>query len=545
MNIPESAEPVTARFVSIPERRGPILNDIYIRQGRYPEISNEMEVLASEAFANANHLQTGDRISAILNGRLKDVRIVGIAISPEYIYEIRGTEVLPDSKHFGVFWTNRKALEAAFNMDGAFNDLAITLSPGASQGEMIASLDRIFEKYGALGAFGREDHISHNFIKGEIDETSITSTYIPGIFLGISAFLIYVVLSRLVSTQRNQIGVLKAFGFSNTAVGFHYLKFSFLCVLGGAIVGTLFGLWAGSALAKIYVRFFHFPIFLYSAGPDLVLLGFGITFVSAAIGSIGAVRLAIDLPPAEAMRPEKPASFRAGWLERLRLQRWVPIQTRMIARNIARKPVKAGLSVLGLACAVAVMIVGLFAFDAIEYLMHVQFRVINRQDLSVVFQNPMNRKIVYELKHYPGVFQAEPFRMVAVRLRYQHRSKRVGITGLTEKGELHRIVDQHLNKMELPSSGLIMTTALAKALGTHSGDKVIIEVLEGSKPVHEIVVAGIVDEPVGLYGDSCVKCFASRIIHGFRSLSRCRLGSNFKIVLATEKDAVGGGSINP
>ncbi len=361
------------------------------------------------------------------------MQIVGIAISPEYIYEIRGAEVLPDSKHFGVFWANRKALEAAFDMHDSFNDLALTLAPSGSQPFVIASVDQILERYGGLGAYGREEHISHNFIKGEIDETSVTSTYTPAIFLAVSAFLIYIVLSRLVTIQRNQIGLLKAFGFSNGAVGFHYLKFSFLCVFGGAVLGTLLGLWFGSALATVYVRFFHFPIYHYTAGPGLVISGFVITLFSAMLGSIGAVRRAIALPPAEAMRPELPASFRAGWLERLRLQKWISISSRMILRSIARKPLKAALSILGMAWAVAVMILGLYAFDAIEYVMEVQFLVINRHDAAVLLQDPTNWKAVYELQHKPGVLKVEPFRSVAVRLRHEHRSKRVEITGLIAK----------------------------------------------------------------------------------------------------------------
>lgn len=498
LNVPDMPEPATGRFVSIPDQRQAILNDVYIRHGRYPGIANTLEVLASEAFTNANRLKTGDRIYAILNGRLKEVQIVGIAISPEYIYEIRGAEMLPDSKHFGVFWVNRKSMEAAFDMNDAFNDISLTLAPGAHQQQVVVDLDRALERYGGLGAYGREYQISHNFIKGEIDETSITSTYLPAIFLAISAFLISVVLSRLIHTQRNQIGLLKAFGFSKSELAFHYLKFSFLCVLGGAVSGSLVGLWAGSALATVYVRFFHFPVYYYSAGFGVLLSAFGITLFSAAIGSAGAVRRAVALPPAEAMRPDQPANFRSGWMEQFGLQALLSVSSRMIVRNLARRPLKAALSIVGIACAVAVMILGLFAFDALDYIMHVQFRVIHRHDIAVFFQNPMRSNTVHDLAHYPGVIKVEPYRSVAVRLRSEHRSKRVGITGIHANSELRRMVDQQLKKVDLPQSGLVLTSALAKSLRVQTGDRITLEVLEGSKPVREDVVAGIVDEPVGL-----------------------------------------------
>jgi putative ABC transport system permease protein len=499
LDIPGLEEPATARLVSIPDQPESILNDIYIRQGRYPEVSGStVEVLVSEAFATANKLRTGEQISAVLNGRWKNLTISGIAMSPEYVYEIRGAEVLPDNRRFGVFWMNHKVLASLYNMESAFNDIAVTLSRGASQREIISALDRTLEEYGGLGAYGREEQISHNFIKGEIDETSITSTYIPGIFLGIAAFLLNIVLSRLVATQRNQVGLLKAFGYSNFDIGIHYLKFAFLSVAGGAILGSAFGLWAGAALGRVYTRFFHFPVFEYSAGADLLMVAFLISFIAAAAGAMGALRAAADLPPAEAMRPEAPASFRAGWLERFGIARFVSIGARMIARNIARRPVKAALSLVGIALAVAVMLVGLFAFDSLDHLMWVQFRTIQREDVTVLFEDPVGWETVHSLQRMPGVLKVEPFRMASARLRYAHASKRIGILGLLPDGDLRRVMDDNLKKFDLPPSGIILTGALAKQLHAQPGDVLRVEVLEGQRGTGIVTLTNTVEEPVGL-----------------------------------------------
>src|SRR5262249_51699863 len=150
---------------------------------------------------------------------------------------------------------------ALYNMKGVFNDLALSLAPGGNKAAVISELDSLLAPYGGLGAYGREDQISHNFIKGEIDETSVTSTFIPAIFLAVAIFLVNIILSRHVATQRSQIGLLKAFGYSNSAIASHFLKFALVPVLGGTVLGTAAGLWTGYQLAVLYTRFFHFPIF--------------------------------------------------------------------------------------------------------------------------------------------------------------------------------------------------------------------------------------------------------------------------------------------
>jgi putative ABC transport system permease protein len=498
LDIPGLQEPATGRLISIPDNPVPILNDVYIRQGSYPDALRSDEVLVSSAFAEANQLKVGEAISGILNGRWKKLRIVGIAISPEYIYEIRGSEILPDNRRFGVLWMNRTPLAEMYNMEGAFNDLAITLGPGASKREFIARLDRLLEPYGGLGAYGREDQLSHNFIKGEIDETSITSTVVPAIFLAVASFLINIVLSRLVSMQRNQIGLLKAFGYSNSTIATHFLKFAIISVVGGTLVGVAAGLWIGFKLATLYTRFFHFPIFEYSIGAGLLLFGFLISILSAAIGAISAVKKSIKLPPAEAMRPEPPANFHSGKLEQLGLARMVSIPFRMILRNLARRPVKASLSMLGIGLAVAIMVVGLYFFDAFDHLIRLQFTTIQREDVTVLLQNNLGANAIHAISRLPGVLTAEPYTAVAARLRHEHRSKRIAILGLPRDGTLRQIVDQRFRKVSLPTEGIVLTDVLAEQLGVAAGEKLTVEVLEGSRPRRDISLTAVVDEPIGL-----------------------------------------------
>ncbi|MDD2272210.1 MAG: ABC transporter permease [Desulfuromonadaceae bacterium] len=499
LDVPGLREPATGRMVSIPERRGATLNDICLRQGRYPEAGRSDEILASEAFATANRLRPGDRLGAIINGRRQELRIVGIALSPEYVYEVQGGgSLFPDNKRFGVLWMGRDSLAPPYRMEGAFNDLALTLSRGASEAEVIAAVDRILAPYGCLGAYGRNDQLSYRFLADEISQNRISATYVPAIFLAIVAFLLHMALSRLTAMQRTQIGLLKAFGYSSAAVGRHYLKLACCAVAGGAVAGIAAGWYLGFRLTMLYRDFYRFPLLRYESGADVAAIALGITLAAALAGAWGATRGAMALSPAEAMRPELPTAFHSGLFERSGLIRISSTTLRMIVRNIERRFGKACLSMAGIACAAAILVVGQFFYDSIEQMMRIQFDTIQREDVSITFTDPRSSTARQEVAALPAVLRSETYRSVAVRLTSGHRSKRLAITGLDPNGELRRLIGSDLQPLRIPPEGLVLSRALAEALEVSPGEPVTVEILEGSRPVRRVPVTSLVDDLIGL-----------------------------------------------
>ncbi|MBE9079643.1 FtsX-like permease family protein [Romeria aff. gracilis LEGE 07310] len=496
-DVPGLSEPATGRLISIPERQQPMLNDLFIRRGSYIEPGRRDQVLVSEAFATANDLEIGDEIGAVINERWQQLRIVGIALSPEYIYEINAGELFPDSQRFGIVWMNREALATAFDLKGAFNDVALSLMPGASEDEVIFRLDQLLEPYGGLGAYGRDTQVSHQLLDSEIQGLAAAAVAVPLIFLGIAAFLLNLVLARLVSTQREQIAVLKAFGYDNLAVGFHYLKLVLVITLGGAAVGTALGIWLGSLITQVYTQYFQFPVLQYRVEPTLLLTAIGVSGAAAVLGTITAVRQAVSLPPAEAMRPEPPATFRATLLERLGLQRLLSPVGQIILRNLERRIVQTGLAVLGISAAVAILVIGRYFEDATQYIVELQFRQIQREDVTLVFNQPLSSSARYDLTQLPGVLRSEPYRSVPARLRFQHRTYLSGITGLEPQGELRRILDENLQPVMLPESGVVLTASLADKIGITVGDRLTLEILEGERPTRQVPVVGVVEELIG------------------------------------------------
>ena len=499
LDVPGLPEPATGRIVSIPEGSPALLNRLAIRRGRSVEPGRRDEIVASEAFAKANRLSVGDRLGAILNGRRESLHIVGIGLSPEYVYEIAGAgSILPDNRRFGVLWMGRDAVAPAFDMDGAFNDVALTLAPGANREDIFASLDRLLEPWGGLGAYGREDQVSNNFLSNELGELEAEGRTVPPIFLGVAVFLLHVVVTRLVHTQRDQIAVLKALGYRNAAIGVHFLEFVLVMTGAGAAIGAALGAQLARGLTGVYADFFRFPVLRIEAGPDVFAVAVLGSLGVASLGAMGAVRQAAALPPAEAMRPEPPARFRAGFLERLGWARRISPAARIILRNLARRPVRFALSVFGISLAVAILVLGRYFLDVVDEMLDLHFHVVSREQATVAFNVPRSGRASHDLARLPGVWRAESFRAVPVRLRFEHRTKRTALLGLESGATLRRVVGRNRRPIDLPTEGIVLTDHLAETLGLKVGDPLTVEVLEGERPVRAVPVVAVVDELVGV-----------------------------------------------
>ena len=510
--------PGLGRFVSIPDQRQSMLADLHLETGRYLAPGSRDEVIVSKKFALANRLGPGDPLRAVINGRLRELAIVGTAISPEDTYAVPPGALYPDDQRYGIVWMSRDALGPVKQLDGAFNEVLLALAPGANLPQVLAQLDRILEPYGGLGAYGRVHQPSHLILQSELDGNRAMGTAIPAVFLLVAAFLLNIVLGRMIGTQRTEIAVLKAFGYSNVEVGWHYLRFALVAVLGGAVVGILGGIGLGRSMLAMYGAFFDFPTLRYEIGWWLIVLSVGMSAVAASVGALGAVRRAVALPPAEAMRPEPPASFRPGFFERLGLGRLLPPAGRMILRNLERTPWRALFSAIGVAFSVAILVVGMFMFDGVQVMMNLQFRDAQREDLSLTFNRPLSPSAAHALAHLRGVTRVEPFRTVPARLRAGHRQRETAITAMVSDPRLRRVVGADGRQVPMPASGLLMSSMLAEQLDVDAGDTLAVEFLEGQRRVVEVTVAAVIDDFLGVSVHTGLAQL-QRLVGGARAIS--------------------------
>ena len=498
LDVPGMMEPATARLISIPANGENRLNRLYIRRGRMVEPRRSGEVVVSERFAQMHQFRPGDELSAIINGKRKKLFIVGIALSPEYVIQIQPGSIFPDDRRFGVFWINEEDLEAAFDMTGAFNSVTMKLAYGADEMRVIDELDQFLKPFGSIGGFSRDQQISHQYLRDEIAGLRGMALVSPMIFLSVAAFLLNMVLARMITKQREQIAVLKAFGYRNWEVGWHYLGLVLMISLLGTILGTLFGFALAYSMTQAYMEFYKFPVLAFRVDRMAVVLSFLATTLGAVLGTWWSVRAAIRIPPAEAMRPETPTSYQATWLERLFPAKWWTMEMRMVIRNVARRPIKSMLSIVGISMAVAVMLVGNFSMDSLNYLMDFQFGKAQRQDLTVQFVEPAAATVMHEMASLPGVLDSQTVRSVPTRIHYQNRFKKLGIMGIDPAPRLYRLLDRHEAIVPVPEFGIMLSRALAEKLRVKVGDEVQVEVLEGKRPTVDVEVAAIVEEFAGL-----------------------------------------------
>ena len=498
LDVPGLEAPAFGQLISLPDTRPPLLNQVFLRRGRLLQPGRDDEVLASEKFVEANKLEVGDSLVAIINGNRKRLQIVGVVLSPEYVFQVKPGDVVPDPKHFAVLWMNHLALSRAYNMESAFNDLSIKLLRGANVEDVIFRVDRLIDPYGGRGAYGRRDQLSHLLLEGDIDGLKTTGLIAPTIFLAVAAFLLNVVLTRLLALQREQIAALKAFGYTNVVIAWHYMKFVLIITLAGAAVGTVGGVLLARDFTAMIARVYQYPELLMRVRWDVVALAVGVALLAATLGAIGAVIRAVKLPPAEAMRPEPPASFKPTFVERVGIGRYLPNVARMVLRQLERKPTKTGFSILAIALSVGIVVVGSFIQDTVDVLIDVQFRRVQRYDMMVSTVEPLSAEIRYALESVDGVLHVETSRTVPTRLKVAHRSRRVPLQGLPLDADLYQLVDREGRVFRPPAAGVVMSRKLADILQVEPGQMVTAEVLEGKRPTLELPVVALIDDMQGL-----------------------------------------------
>lgn len=498
LDLPGLDEPASGNLRSFPDAGMPELNRLTLRAGRWLAPRGRREVLVGEPFAEANQLHPGDNLSMLLNGRRMDLRIVGIVLSPEFIFEARPGAALPNNRSYGIFWMPYQELASAFDMHGAFNDVCLTLAPGASEGEVISAVDRLLSPYGGRGAYGRDDHSSNVRVSDEIRALTIQAVVFPLIFLSVAAFMANAVLSRLLNLQREQIAILKAFGYANRQVVWHYLKFAMAIVAGGTIVGTAGGLILGQQLVTMFHKLFRFPQLDFHLDSSALFVALLVSALAAGAGVFKAVRNAARLPPAEAMRPEPPANYRVAMIERIGIAKLLPYTFRIAMRNLERRPTQALFTISGLALATSILIVPSSFRDAIAEVLGLQWDVAQRQDVSVGLVQPGSAAVMRHLRQLPGVIQAEPYRVALVRIHFGERRRQVGLQGLPAGGQLNRVTAAGQREIILAGDGIVISEKLAEVLEVKVGDEVRVESLEDRRLTRTVRLAALAEDFAGL-----------------------------------------------
>lgn len=498
LDIEQFAEPASGLILTIPDQGQSQLNRLVIEAGQLPEPGRAGEVAISKAFADAHGFEPGDTFYATMGGVRRALTISAIVLSPEFIYSIGAGDVIPDDRRFGVIWMRYSAAAAVFDLNGAFNSVTVKLTRDATEAGVIDALDELLKPYGGRGAHGRAEQISHAFLDAELTQLEGTSKTLPPIFLAVAAFLVNMTLARLVTLEREQIGLLKAIGYGSGAIAWHYVKLSLLIAAVGTLIGWVAGAWSARGLAIVYAEFYKFPFLLFQDRPDVFAISGASAMAAAALGSIQAVLSTVRLSPAVAMAPPSPTVYKQFILDRIGITRVLPQGLTMALRNIMRRPVRAFLTLLGISLSTGLLVSGLFIEDSIEYIIDAQYFHAQREHANISFIRPVTSSGIEAAGRLPGVMEVERYRIVPVRFVNGTRSRLGSISGKPANADLSRVIDDDLNPLALPESGLALSSAMARILNVKVGDKVYAELLDGSEKVLRLPVTDIVQQFIGL-----------------------------------------------
>jgi putative ABC transport system permease protein len=498
LELPGQSEPVNARFVSLAWPDDGRLDRPRVLAGRDVEQGRADEIVVSDAFAEAWQLVPGDAIGAVIEGRRASLRVVGVAVSPEFVYAPSPRTGLPDPRHFGVIWMDGDALAQAAGMKGAFDDAVLELATGADPADVIDRVDAVLAPYGGLGAVGRGDQPSARLVEQKIGQLARLARTLPVLFLAVAAFLLNVLLSRIVGTQREQIATMKALGYTTGELTRHFLGFSIVICAVGAVLGFGLGVLGAKSILTVYARYFKFGTYLFRIDGGAVIGGAAVALAAGVAGTYLAVRRAVSIPPAEAMRPEPPAAYHATRLDRV--FELLPPVARMVVRDLARRPGRLLLSSASIALATAIVLTGASFGDSLDRLLRLQYEISHREDVSVAFDHARPWRAIRDLARVPGVTAVEGERLVPVRLRAGTIAKTTVILGVRPASDLHRLLDASRRPMQLPPDGLALSRTLADELGVRGGDVLDVEVLELGRRKLRVPVTALVDDLLGLQG---------------------------------------------
>ncbi|MCP4070958.1 MAG: ABC transporter permease [Hyphomicrobiales bacterium] len=497
INLPEIAVPLRAQTVSLPDFGIPHLNDIYLAAGRKLDSNHKDEIILLEGFAKLHGLKPGDKLSATMNGARRSFQIVGLAQSPEFLFSAPPGEFLPDDSRYAVIWMSESTLAATYDMKGAFSEALLSLSRGSNLDEVINAVDRLLASSGGVGAYGLRDHVSNRFIYEEIRGLELSSRGVPPVFLAVAAFLLNIVVSRMLQSEREQIGLLKAFGYSSLEIGVHYFKFILTIAIGGAILGCFLGVISGRSMLVVYQVYYKFPFLLFQVDSGAFFIGFIVSVLSASAGGVFVLRKIFALTPAVAMRPPAPADYSRSANLNKTLKFLLDQPTRMVIRQLARQPLKATGAIIGISSGMALSVGMLSVLNSFDRTLDLNFNIIDRSDVTVSFNHALSNKIHYELLSMDGVIEVEQFRYVPAIMRNGLESYRGGINGLLEFPRLNRAVDKGMNTIHLAKGGIILGAGLAATLKIKSNDVLTVEVREGRRPVLQVPVIGVAETLIG------------------------------------------------
>lgn len=502
--IKQDRERATVRVVGYPLPLNKTINRLHMYSGRVfseQPLNGSMEAVTDAQFAAANKLSPGSTLIVVANGREVPLTVIGTGTTPEFSYPVKDiTTMLNDPSRFGVIMLSQNQAQKLLNSVGQVNSIVIKLAPGSNVYRVKEEVKSILKPYGYQGDYAKKDQSSNAFLRDQLRQLRAETRVIPTIFLIVAVAIQFVMLGRMIKTHRLQIGIMKALGYSDGQIIWHYTSYALLIGLTGTAVGILAGLGLSRYLTNVYLSFYNLPHYANKAysGAILVaiLLGVGVGLVSGWLAS----RRIVSINPSESMRPEPPTKGRKVVFEQWRWF-WNRISSswKMALRGIGRHPTRFWVTVMGVAFATGLLVVSMFFHDSIGSIEQRAYYTEQNFDLMAKFSSPLDEKTTGLIAKINGVTWAEPIIEIPVRITSNQKSSDIILQGLPSDCRMKVVEGKNGQQLYVPPLGMVVGLKTAEKLNLKVGDLIQVETKLGigSNQVSTVRVAGISRQAAG------------------------------------------------
>ncbi len=496
-----SGDQATARIISVPNGPGSTVNDVYVEAGRYPAPGSRNEVLLNPKFAAETGTGVNSMLTLRIGGERREVRVVGIASDPEYLYALRSTGDLPSPGDFAVLFVPESGIERLLGTVGSGNDVAVR-APGADIDVLTDRLEDELRPYGLVDTVPRADQPGVDGLRSELEQNRVMARTLPVLVLLISSMSLFIALSRLVTAQRGEIGLAKALGYTDLQIMAHYLSFALIIALGGSLLGVGLGLLGARGVAASYVSLLGIPFLQSGVYPGVIAIAVGIAVLSCVLAALVPARNSARLAPAVAMHADPNKSLAGGRIplvERV-LGPLLPrtFTIRVPLRNIFRARRRSLYTVLGIAFAMVLSVVTVSMFDSIDFLLDETFVKVERWDIAAVFDSPVGEARIAEVRSLDGVERVQPALLLPVTITYGDAEADVSLTAMRPEADFHGFVNPRgAEPSEALAAGeLVIAASTAEKLGVNTGTRVEVDSPLVDDPVM-MVVGSLSEETLG------------------------------------------------
>lgn len=477
----------------------PMVDAMLIKEGRSFKKGESMVCIAERHFAQFYNLHPGDSLTYYRQGRSYPIKIVGIASNPEYLV-LAGDKgdfsPMMSVSTMAVIWMPTEDVQRMADMPGMFNQVLFKVKNPNNLSTQMTRVEEIMKYTGITEVTTQSEHLGNKMLVQDLEGFRHFALFFPILFLGIACFSIYILLSRLVYTQRPFIGVMRAMGYSKRQILLHYLSFAMIIGVLGAVAGAIVGYALSYAITAVYAGTIGIPLIKIKTYWLVLFQGMSLSLLFCAVAGILPALGSARLDPSKAMRGEMlEQKFHQPILEKVfpPLSR-IPLFLKVPMRNMFRNKRRTVFTILGLVFSVMLVLVFLATLDTTKYAMNQGFSKNNRFDMVAVFLGGRDAALVDKIRRIEGVENVEPTIGYNCKLRWTGGSTDTVMMGIDPATEMRRFYTPQGKEIYIQDNHVLLSQWFHKKKGLQVGQTVEISTAWQTK---KAIVSDFIDEPMG------------------------------------------------